>query len=204
MTHTSDTGGSLRGVSTEIFHEGIRFPGIKLVERDELRSDIYRSITEQCRDPDYVGLDLKARIASNNVCDRGYLGLIEKYGVDFIEEASHKLMDDTEKLARKKLRSLPDGTWRARMYASTTIKGEGGKEEVKPYKLVCAMNKEGDEITFDVTGTSPQNADYNNATFFATWSLLFTVVAGHLFWDLPWNAGIIQPLSSSSRLRDRC
>ena len=32
MTHTADTGGILRGGSTEIFHEGVRTSGIKLVE----------------------------------------------------------------------------------------------------------------------------------------------------------------------------
>ncbi|MHA1108409.1 MAG: hydantoinase B/oxoprolinase family protein, partial [Alphaproteobacteria bacterium] len=73
MTHTADTGGMLRGGATEIFHEGVRSCGIKLMERGRIRLDVFKNLTEQCRDPEYVGLDLKSRIASNNVCARGFL-----------------------------------------------------------------------------------------------------------------------------------
>ena len=80
-THTADTGGLLRGAAQEIFHEGIRILGLKIVERGEFREDVFKTLTEQCRDPQYVGLDLKAMIAGNNVCARRYLGLIEKFGL---------------------------------------------------------------------------------------------------------------------------
>ena len=73
MSHTGDTGGLLRGLSTEIFHEGIRFRGIKMVERGRIRKDIFTTILSQCRDPEYVSLDMLARIASNNVCSEGYV-----------------------------------------------------------------------------------------------------------------------------------
>ncbi len=66
--HTADTGGVLRGLASEIYHEGIRIQGMKLVEKGEFREDVFRCLTQQCRDPEYVGLDLKSQIASNNVC----------------------------------------------------------------------------------------------------------------------------------------
>ena len=110
-THTADTGGILRGAATEIFHEGIRISGLKVVERGEFREDVFRSLTEQCRDPQYVGLDLKAMIAGNNVCARRYLELVEKFGIEFVQEAGEKTIRDTEEMARAKLRSLPDGRW---------------------------------------------------------------------------------------------
>jgi len=190
MTHTADTGGMLRGASTEIFHEGIRYQGIKLVEGGKLRSDIFRSITQQCRDPDLVGLDLKARIASNNVCSKGYVELIEKYGVEFIMAASEKVIADAEREARAKLRRLPDGTWRSRTYYTTFTRGSEGEAQIRPFKFVAAVTKAGDTLTVDATGTSPQNPDYHNATFTATWSMLYFIIAGFLFWDLPWNAGM--------------
>ena len=51
MTHTADTGGMLRGGATEIFHEGVCSCGIKLMENDKLRLDVFNNLTEQCRDP---------------------------------------------------------------------------------------------------------------------------------------------------------
>ncbi|MFC1815487.1 hydantoinase B/oxoprolinase family protein [Thermodesulfobacteriota bacterium] len=189
MMHTADTGGVLRGGATEIFHEGIRFQGIKIVERGEFRKDVFRNIVEQCRDPQYVGLDLKAKIASNNVCAQAFLKLVEQYGVGFVEKAGSKIIADSEKMARAKLRSLPDGTWRSRIYAFSH--GDGKR---KLFKVVCTMKKFGDEATFDFSGTSPQNNDATNCSLPCSWSSFFNALAGFLFWDVPWNGGMVAPV----------
>ncbi len=181
MMHTSDTGGMLRGASTEIYHEGVRWQGLKLVAGNKLRPDTFKNAIEQCRDPDYVGLDLKARIAANNVCEKGYLGLVEKFGTEFTDLACQKLIREGEELARARLRSLPDGTWRSRVYFG---------EAVHPHKIVCTVTKKGEEIIFDGTGSDPQQPNYENATYHGTWGMLFTVIAGQLFWDVPWNGGM--------------
>lgn len=191
MMHTSDTGGLLRGAATEIFHEGIRIQGLKLVDRGRFRPDVFRSITQQCRDPDYVGLDLKAKIAANNVCSKRFLELVDKYGVDLVEAACQKIMLDSEKVARARLRSLPDGTWRSRLYRFTYPKGE---RMPVPFRVLCTMGKQGEEITFDFTGSSPQNPDEFNSTLACSWSMLFVALSSSLFWDVPWNGGMIAPV----------
>ncbi len=66
-SHTADTGGVLRGAATEIFHEGIRLLGLKIVEGGIFRQDVFKTIVEQCRDPHYVGMDIKSRTAANTV-----------------------------------------------------------------------------------------------------------------------------------------
>ena len=40
--HTADTGGVLRGLASEVYHEGIRIQGLKVVERGEFREDVFR------------------------------------------------------------------------------------------------------------------------------------------------------------------
>ncbi len=50
-SHTADTGGPLRGGATEVYHEGIRILGLKVVERGQFREDVFQSIVQQCRDP---------------------------------------------------------------------------------------------------------------------------------------------------------
>jgi len=72
-THTADTGGVLRGGALEIYHEGICVSGLKIVEKDEFREDVFRTLTGMCRDPQYVGLDVKAMIAGNNVCAKNHI-----------------------------------------------------------------------------------------------------------------------------------
>ena len=194
MTHTADTGGILRGGATEIFHEGVRSSGIKLVERDVLRNDVFVNLTEQCRDPEYVGLDLKSRIAANNVCARGFRQLIEKYGVEFIAAANEKLIADSEAMARVRLRSLPDGVWQSVQYTSGTDIRLGTPRVLR---VVCTMTKEDDSIHFDFDGSSEQSQDAGNMTLVGAWGQLFVALSSQLFWNIPWNGGMARPVRMS-------
>jgi N-methylhydantoinase B len=190
--HTGETGGiepgGMPAKATEIFHEGVRILGLKIIERGKFRPDVFRTITQQTRDPHLVGLDIKARIAANNVCSKSYLNLVQKYGLAFVQEASKKIIGDSEKTARAKLASLPDGVWRSREY------GDHSGTVERPFKVVCTMTKKGDEITFDYTGTSPQNEGSNNTTISGAWASLFNAIASQLFWDVSWNGGMMAPV----------
>jgi N-methylhydantoinase B len=190
-SHTADTGGLLRGAATEIFHEGIRLQGLKIVEGGRFRTDVFRTIVEQCRDPHYVGMDLKSRTAANNVALRGYLALIDRFGLDFVEAAGRKLIDDAERMARDRLAAIPDGTWRSRIYGSA--RDPGGKRPTL-YQVVCAATKRGDELTLDFNGSSPQLASDQNSTLPSTLAHVAIALTNQLFWDVPWSDGRMKPV----------
>jgi N-methylhydantoinase B len=188
IMHTAETGGiepgGMPSSSTEIFQEGIRIPGLKIVEKGQFRKDVFNTLTIQVRDPVLVGLDLKAKIAANNVCARNYLQLVKQYGIEFAALASQRVIKDVETQARTKLRAIPNGTWRSRLYGDTD-----GQEE-NPFQVVCTVTKKNDEIIFDYTGSSPQNRGSLNSTYNATWGSLFVTLCSQLFWDISWNEGI--------------
>ena len=123
---------------------------------------MFRTLVGMCRDPQYVGLDMKAMIAGNNVCADRYLGLVEKFGPEFVEAAGRRMIEDSEGKARAKLRSLPDGTWVSREYV-TTLDRKSRKAVAQ--QLYCTMTKKGDELEFDLEGTSPQTDTDHNSTF---------------------------------------
>ena len=190
-THTADTGGTLRGAATEIYHEGVRILGLKVVEAGKFREDVFRTIVEQCRDPEYVGLDLKSRIAANTVCARGYLGLVEKFGVEFAEAAGQKMIEDAERMARDKLRRIPDGTWQSRLYGSAV--GEKTRA-AEPYQIVCTVTKKDDSLDIDFSGTSPQMHNDQNSTLPGTTAHVAIALTNGLFWDVPWSDGKMAPV----------
>ncbi|HEX6438691.1 MAG TPA: hydantoinase B/oxoprolinase family protein [Candidatus Binatia bacterium] len=190
-THTADTGGVLRGGAYEIFHEGICIPGLKIVEKNEFREDVFQTLTGQCRDPQYVGLDLKAMIAGNNICAKRYLGLVEKFGLKFVQLAGEKMIADSESKARAKLRSMPDGTWMTRQYV-TTLDRKTRKSVAQ--QLYCTMTKKRDELLFDFTGTSPQTDTDHNSTLPSTVAHLALALTNTLFWDVPWSDGKMRPV----------
>lgn len=190
-SHTADTGGVLRGAATEIYHEGIRILGLKVMDRGEFREDVFRTIVEQCRDPHYVGMDLKSRTAANNVCARGYLRLVERFGVEFVLAAGRRLIDDSERMARQRLREIPDGTWRSRIYGTARDPGTGRAD---PYQVVCAATKSGDTLTLDFAGSSPQLRNDQNSTLPSTTAHVAIALTNQFFWDVPWSDGKMRPV----------
>lgn len=190
-SHTADVGGPLRGGATEIFHEGIRILGLKVVERGEFREDVFQTIVQQCRDPQYVGLDLKSRIAANNICAARYLQLVEKLGEAFVVAAGRKLIEDSERLARERLRSIPDGTWMARSYGTRPDR-KTGKAQV--YQVVVRLTKVGDELEIDFTGSSDQSVGDLNSSLPNTLAHVAISMTNTLFWNVPWSDGKLAPV----------
>lgn len=191
-SHTADTGGVLRGAATEIFHEGIRILGLKIVEGGVFRQDVFKTITEQCRDPHYVGMDIKSRTAANTVCARGFAALVERFGIEFVEAAGRKLIDDAEAMAREKLRSIPDGIWRSRIYGSAR---NPATRRADPYQVICTATKDGDELVLDFEGSSPQLASDQNSTLPSTTAHVAIALTNQLFWDVPWSDGRLKPVT---------
>ena len=191
--HTPETGaiapGGQPAHATNIWQEGVAIKGLKIVEKGQFRPEVFNTVCGHSRDANLVGLDTKAKIAANNVCSRQLLKLIENYGRDFVEAANRRMIKDSEKMVRAKLASLPDGVWRTRIY------GDVDGLVAKPFEVVCKMTKKGDEIVFDFTGSSPQNAGSLNCTLSGAWGSLFVVLASQLFWDGPWNGGLVKPVT---------
>ncbi len=190
-SHTSDTGGVLRGAATEIFHEGIRILGLKIVEGGIFRQDVFKTIVEQCRDPHYVGMDIKSRTAANVVCARGYASLIEQFGIDFVQAAGAKLIADAEAMARRKLASIPNGTWRSRIYGSARNHATRASD---PYQVICTATKRGDELELDFAGSSDQLTSDQNSTLPSTTAHVAIALTNQLFWDVPWSDGRLAPV----------
>lgn len=191
-THTVECGGINPGgmspSATEIYHDGVRFAGIKLVEGGILRKDILNAIKNMVRVPDLVALDTVAKIAGCNVAATKLLMLVNRYGKETVTGIFQDLIRVSEAKARARLRELPDGTWRARTY----IDGDGQTEKI--YRVVLSMTKEEDQITFDFTGTDAQSPGCINTSANGTLSGLFTPVVSLLFHNIEWNQGLIAPL----------
>jgi N-methylhydantoinase B len=190
FVHVSDIGamnpGGFAPDAQDIFTEGFSSPGIKLVERGELRQDVWDTILNMVRSPEMVALDLRSMIACNNVARERMLALIEKYGARTVDTACKMLIDQSEARLRERLRELPDGRWQSRQYLE--VKGE-------TYKVLLTMTKSGDSLTFDFTGSSPQSKYSVNCSKWASLGGLFAPLFPLLCYDIVWNEGVIKPIT---------
>ena len=190
FVHVSDIGamnpGGFAPDAQDIFTEGFSSPGIKLVERGELRQDVWDTILNMVRSPEMVALDLRSMIACNNVARERMLALIEKYRAQIVDAACKMLIDQSEARLRERLRELPDGRWQSRQYLE--VKGE-------TYKVLLTMTKSGDSLTFDFTGSSPQSKYSVNCSKWASLGGLFAPLFPLLCYDIVWNEGVIKPIT---------
>ena len=190
FVHVFDIGamnpGGFAPDAQDIFTEGFSSPGIKLVDRGQLRQDVWDTILNMVRGPEMVALDLRSMIACNNVAKERMLALIDKYGPKTVDEACRNLIKQSEERLRERLRELPDGRWQSRQYLE--VKGE-------IYKVVLTMTKEDDSLTFDFTGSSPQSKYSVNCSKWASLGGLFAPLFPLLCYDIMWNEGVIRPVT---------
>ncbi len=192
VLHEIDVGGMVHGSwcpeATEKFQEGVAFPPIKIAEGGNVRHDITSAILSQSRLPLLMALDLKAMIASINIARKRLVELIERYGCEVIKAVLQGLVDRAELAMRKRLRQLPDGTFRGIDF----LDHDGHQNKL--YKVGVTVIKKGDAITFDFSDTSAQAPGYINCTEVAMHGGVAQIVFLTLAYDLPWNGGILRPI----------
>lgn len=193
LVHTAENGaiepGGMPGKATEVYHDGICVPGLKVVEKGQERKDVITYLERATRAPAMMILDTKARNAATYAVKKGLLSLIERYGEETMTGVFDRLIEEGEILAREKLKRLPDGSWTEEIY----LDHDG--LEYRFQKVRCTMTKEGDHLQFDYSGSSSQNPGSANCALPGSVGSLYVALAGVLFWDVPWNEGMIKPVT---------
>ncbi|MEX0664270.1 MAG: hydantoinase B/oxoprolinase family protein [Acidimicrobiia bacterium] len=189
FVHVTDIGGVDVGGfcpnAREVFHEGFSTKGLKIIERGTFRRDVYETFLNMVRDPGMTGLDLNSQMAANFVVKERMQGLYDEYGHNVVETVGKRLIDESEQRLRRRLLELPDGTWRAVKYLDVPD---------KTHRLVLAATKEGDQLTYDFTGTDPQTDFPVNCHYWHTKGEAMAPVLPLLAWDMTWNDGVLRCL----------
>lgn len=189
FVHVTDIGaidpGGFSPRATSVFHEGLRFKGIKLVEGGNLREDLFESIVGMTREPGMVALDLRSQIAANNVARVRTQQLYARYGEKTVLTTMKSLIRHTEDAVRSRLKELPDGIWRT--IQPIDISGD-------LYEVKLAMKKKDTSLIFDFDGTSKQSPRGLNCTYWGALGGVMGAVFSLLCFDLPINEGCIKPV----------
>ena len=187
--HQVDMGGmSVGSISVrarEKQQEGLMMPPIKLIERGRLRQDVWRLIMNATRQPQIVGLDLRGFIASNAVGRDRLRELMDVYGSELVTTVMEELIRYSERRMRERLRSLPDGEFRARGW----IDHDGIANRV--YRVDVRLEKNGDTLLCDLSESAGAAPTYLNCAEGALVGAIFGGVAPFLGAGIPWNQGIL-------------
>lgn len=192
VAHHTDMGGRVPGSnasdSTEIYQEGIRFPGVKLYQRGEPNQAVFDILAANVRLPEMVIGDLKATVAACFYGEREFLKLVRRIGLASLEEQLRALLDYTERLTLAEIAALPRGTYEFEDW----IDDDGLSSA--PIRLRLALTVREGGIIADFTGSSPQVRGALNATESFTRACTYVALRSVFESDIPSNGGFMRPI----------
>jgi N-methylhydantoinase B len=113
IAHWNDVGGMAPGSismeAREIFQEGLRLPGVKLISRGQPLRSVIDIMTTNTRLPKFLLGDLWAGVAAARVGAKRIEDVVRKYGADTFTNALTSFLDYGEQVVLKGLASLPKG-----------------------------------------------------------------------------------------------
>lgn len=189
VMHEVDVGGPVPGSfsvgSHEVWGEAPVVPPIRLAANGRIRPEVEALLLRNTRSPDLTKVNLRVRIAAAHVANERLERLTRKFGAQKLRAGQQQLVDHVATTLRHRLRDIPDGTWRERVWID-----HDGVEPVHAAVQV-ALIKSGDELIADFGGTDPQTAGGVNCTRPGLEGAVVSAVFSMLCFDLPWcSAGV--------------
>ncbi len=153
--HYQDIGGikagSISPHATEIFHEGVLVPPIRICREGKLNDEAYRMFLRNSRLPDMVEGDTKAMMASCRLAESRVLELVGQYGQDTMLDAFEEIIGQTAKRTRRLfLELVPQGEYTFADY----LDSDG--VEARPYRVALTLTRQGERVCLDGTQSDDQ------------------------------------------------
>jgi N-methylhydantoinase B len=154
--HMTDIGGKVPGSlptdARQIYEEGICVPPTKIYKNDELQEDVLELILHNCRLPHWNRSDFNAIVAAVRTAEKRVIELADRFGDDILYSALEDLLDRNKRAMAKLIKdTVPTKKQVFEDYLCDDGLGMG------PYKIRCAMWREGNKVIFDFEGTDPQS-----------------------------------------------
>lgn len=193
VCHHGDVGGRVPGSnaadSTEIYQEGLRLPPLKLYEAGKANDAIFALLSSNTRLPRKLFGDLRSQLAASYTCKTAMVDLIHRYGIDTIKRHFVEVVDYAEYMTREAIRRLSDGVYRFADFID-----DDGIDVGRPIPLKVTVEKRGDSIIVDWTGSSEQVKGAINSTFSFTTSATHCALRSIFPENIPGNAGFYKPI----------
>ncbi|WP_428534949.1 hydantoinase B/oxoprolinase family protein [Rhodopila sp.] len=191
--HHSDIGGATHGAynpaATEIWHEGLRLPPMRLTENGVLREDLLEMLALNVRHPrDFRG-DLAAQIGAGRLGARRLAEVIGEFGADILHDSVDAMLDAAEHHARQIVAQWQDGE-----YLGEAVLDDDGFDATD-IVIRARVRKSGSDVVVDLTASDPQVTGFVNSSHANTQSAVAMAFAFLLDPDIAKNAGAFRPLS---------
>ena len=194
--HHADVGGMASGsmpLSTSLFQEGLIIPPVRIVRQGETDRELMRLILNNVRTPVEREGDFSAQFMANVTGVRRMTECIDKYGLAACTHYARALMDYSERITRRAVAAIPDGTYDFEDF----LEDDGQGTTDIPIRL--SMTVDGDRARLDFSRSGDQVRGSVNAVRAITLSAVLYVFRSLTARDIPANAGCMRPLTVVTR-----
>lgn len=193
--HYQDIGGlragSISPHATEIYHEGVLVPPVRIMREGQLNEEAYRIFLRNSRLPDMVEGDTRAMMASCRLAELRLAELLTRYGAPTVLAAFEECIAQTAGRARELfLQLVPEGQWTFHDF----LDGDGGAD-TRPYRVELSLSRKGDRVRLDGSRSDDQaRGPINYVTNPGLLRIAFGRYLQSLDPDLEVNEGLLQNL----------
>lgn len=155
IAHKSDIGGpvpgSCSGQAREVFNEGLQLPAVRYQRGFQRNVEIERIIASNSRTPELVLGDLRGQLGSSRLGEDRLVALIAKFGTDKALASFDRLLDLADQRMRAAISEWIDGRFEAERFID-----DDGVRVNQPVRIHVVVEKRGDRISFDFSGSDDQ------------------------------------------------
>lgn len=189
IAHKADVGGTMPGSTsanaTEMFHEGILVPPIKIWDAGRPLADVERLILANSRQPDLVHGDMTAQISVTQLGAARTAELCERFGAPMLTASFAAILGGAAEALGAALGRLPDGQATAEGWLDSD-----GVVTDQPVKLAATVTIQGGRATFDLSRSDRQTKGPVNLRPSMVEACVFYALIGSLGPELHFNDGM--------------
>ncbi len=189
IAHKADVGGAVAGSTsanaTEMYHEGLLIPPIKISNGGDFLAEIERIILTNSRQPELVRGDMRAQIAVTEIGVERVKELCARFGADTVTGAFAAILTGAADALRAAILRLPEGE-----SSAEGLLDSDGVEVDKPVKLAVTIAVKDGLATFDFSKSAPQAKGPINLRPSMIEACVFYCLLGSLDPKLAFNDGM--------------
>src|SRR5436190_5209281 len=189
IAHKADVGGAVPGSTsanaTEMYHEGLLLPPVKIWEAGKPAPDIERIILTNSRQPALVRGDIHAQIAVTQMGAARIMELCGRFGAATVTDAFAAILKGAADELGAAIAKLPEGTSSAEGFLDSD-----GVVVDKPIKLAVTVAVRDGLAHFDFSNSDPQAKGPVNLRPSMVEACVFYALIGCLGPDLHFNDGM--------------
>lgn len=196
-----DIGGAYPGLAVDLVDnkaEGQIFRATKIVDRGVRQDALLNHILQNTRTPTHNEGDFEAMLAACQLAKSRFLDVVGRYGKGAVEQAGRAWIDYSENRLRAEIAKVPDGVYET----ETGYLDDDGRNRGEQLPVQVKVIIEGDQITYDLTGSSAEVPTAYNCPFEGTTMSAFAFITRMIFLDevanetfVPQNEGMLKPVN---------